>query len=318
MFQSFIVSDLDQCRELWTGLLPQEFLTDLWEVRACFQRHFQRPPAFVVCRDGGQVKGLLPLSWLEESGGYGFFPGETWQGKTWLEQNRILAQGEGTLEALLSSCPSPFHLRYLSDWGLPLAETAPVDEIGYLFHPPRYGYDLENYFQEFSGKSRKQILREVGRLEERGLELRYDHAPDFDLMVSLNRDRFGGHSYFADPRFIAGFRELFNLLRERGWLRLTTVILGGRPAAVDMGAVYQGVYTLLAGGTDPETPGVAKLINLQHMRLACRERLREVDFLCGDFTWKKMFHLFPRPLYLLSDQATRNLEAPAAAAGQGA
>jgi len=67
MLQTFIVSDLDQCRELWTALLPRETLTDLWEVRSCFQRHFQRPTAFVVCEDQGQLKGLLPLSWLEES-----------------------------------------------------------------------------------------------------------------------------------------------------------------------------------------------------------------------------------------------------------
>lgn len=317
MLRLFIVSDLARCRELWTELMPREVLTDLWEVRACFQRHFQRPAAFVACADGGQAKGLLPLSWMEESGCYGFFPGETWQGKTWLEQNCIIAQGEGTLEALFSGCPSPFHLRYLSERG-PDLPAAAVDEIGYLFRPPQYGYEMEAYFQEFSGKSRKQILREVARLEERGLELRYGHLPDFELMVAMNRERFGDYSYFADPRFTAGFRELFHLLQERGWLRLTTVLLGGRPAAVDMGAVYNGVYTLLAGGTDPETPGVAKLINLQHMRLACQERLREADFLCGDFTWKKMFHLFPRPLYLFSDQAQSHQEAPAAAAGQGA
>jgi hypothetical protein len=37
------------------------------------------------------------------------------------------------------------------------------------------------------------------------------------------------------------------------------------------------------------------------MQWACSERLNQVDFLCGDFNWKKLFHLTPRPLYLLGN-----------------
>ena len=36
-----------------------------------------------------------------------------------------------------------------------------VDEVGYLFEPGRYGYDMGNYFQEFSHRSAKRIKREV-------------------------------------------------------------------------------------------------------------------------------------------------------------
>jgi hypothetical protein len=70
---------------------------------------------------------------------------------------------------------------------------------------------------------------------------------------------------------------------------------------VDMGCVYQGVYTLLAGGTNSRYLGVAKLINFHHMQRACEEKLKRVDFLCGDFNWKKLFHLTPRPLYLMTN-----------------
>jgi CelD/BcsL family acetyltransferase involved in cellulose biosynthesis len=40
------------------------------------------------------------------------------------------------------------------------------------------------------------------------------------------------------------------------------------------------------------------------MRWACQQRLQQVDFLCGDFHWKKQFHLTPRPLFLLSSLAS--------------
>ncbi|UCF93222.1 MAG: GNAT family N-acetyltransferase, partial [Desulfobacterales bacterium] len=99
------------------------------------------------------------------------------------------------------------------------------------------------------------------------------------------------------------FRSLAHFLQAKGWLRFTTVLIAGEPAAVDLGCLYRGVYTLLAGGTNLHFPGVAKLINLHHMQRACRERMQQVDFLCGDFNWKKLFHLTPRPLFLLSNLA---------------
>jgi hypothetical protein len=82
---------------------------------------------------------------------------------------------------------------------------------------------------------------------------------------------------------------------------MTSIFIDGELAAVDMGCMYRGVYTLLGGGTHGGYPGVAKLINLCHMRRACDERMEWVDFLCGDFSWKTLFHLTPRPLYLLSN-----------------
>jgi CelD/BcsL family acetyltransferase involved in cellulose biosynthesis len=77
-------------------------------------------------------------------------------------------------------------------------------------------------------------------------------------------------------------------------------MVGGRIAAVDMGAIWKNSYTLLAGGTHPEFPGIAKLINLHHMEWSCSQKFDTVDFLCGNFNWKERFHLTPRPLYELS------------------
>ena len=301
MYSTSIVTEFDECREIWQRLMPREFITDLWEVRACFHQHFKRTPHFIVAKNGSQIHGLLPLSWIEESRSYGFFPGETWQGKTWLEQNRIHALGPGGLEALLSHCPSPHHVRYLSlHANLPCSE-AVVDEIGYLFLPPQYDYDMENYFREFSHKSIKQILREVAAIENLGVTYRHGEIADFDLMVKMNFSRFGTASYFHDPRFRESFRTLAHFLHEKGWLRFTTVLINGDPAAVDMGCIYRDVYTVMAGGTNSNYLGVAKLINLHHMKWACQNRLKQVDFLCGDFKWKRLFHLTPRPLFLLSN-----------------
>jgi hypothetical protein len=296
------VSDLDECQAIWRAVTPAEVITDLWEVRDCFQRHFQRPVKFLVVEDNAGVSGLLPLSFIEELRCYGYFPGETWHGKTWLEQNRLYLR-TAEPQTLLSRFRLPYHLRYLCPQGhLPQSELT-IDETGYLFSPPKYDFSIENYFQEFSHKSIKQILKDVAGLERMGVSYRFDDLSDFDLMIRLNISRFGADSYFFDRRFRESFRSLAYFLHENGWLRLTTVLIENEPAAVDMGCIYRGVYTLMAGGTNHRFPCVAKLINLHHLQRACEEHMHQVDFLCGDFNWKKLFHLTPRPLFLLSNVA---------------
>ena len=83
---------------------------------------------------------------------------------------------------------------------------------------------------------------------------------------------------------------------------MVTITVDDEPAAIDLGSLYSGMLTMLAGGTNGKFPGIAKLINMHHIRFACDERLDSVDFLCGDFNWKTLFHLTPSPLYLLEGQ----------------
>jgi CelD/BcsL family acetyltransferase involved in cellulose biosynthesis len=154
----------------------------------------------------------------------------------------------------------------------------------------------------FSRKSLKTIRREIDKLYEQNLTIRSDDNNDFEEMVILNIERFGTQSYFANNQFVKSFRSLKDYLAQKGWLKMTAVLIGGRIAAVDMGCIYNGNYKLLAGGTHSDFPGVAKAINLHHMEEACKNSYNEVDFLCGDFSWKKIFHLSPRPLYQLSDK----------------
>ena len=303
MLRTVVLSEVKECRDVWRQHYPREQLTDLWEVRACFHRHFRRPLQFVVAMEGTATVGLLPLVQQEEEGRLVYFPGETWRGRTWLEQNRLIARDRQVLDALLREATGAgqvLDLRYLLP-DEPLAADHHLDEVGYLFVPSEHGYDFDRYMTRFSGRSRKRLGRELAGFEAARPVFRLDEAGDLEEMVRLNLARFGADSYFADRLFLAGFMDLAALLRARGWLRVTTVLLDGEVAAVDVGCVYRRQYTLLAGGTASRFPGVAKLINLHHIRRACEEHLELVDFLCGEFAWKPMFHLSPRPLYQLAD-----------------
>jgi hypothetical protein len=298
MFNISVCNDLEEAKRLWQRHWPQERLFDLWPVRVCFQSQFNNSPYFLIARQGREFCGMAALSWIDEEQCFGHFPGEVWQGKTWLEQNKILADDSDTLSALLNHIPAAAKIRYLS--GSPCfsdASAAEVDEIGYLFLPPQYEFSFQNYLSTFSGKSRKKINHEINRLAAGGVSYRYDCYDDIEHMFRMNLDSFKEYSYFNDERFFRSFENLAAWLHANKLLRITTVLIGGRMAAVDIGAVWNSTYTVLAGGTDSDFPGIAKLINFHHLEWACQQRLAEVDFLCGDFNWKTRFHLTPRPLY---------------------
>ncbi|QTA78101.1 Acyltransferase-domain-containing protein [Desulfonema limicola] len=302
MFSSRIAEDIEDCREIWNSVIIPERFSDLWEVRECFHRYYNHQPRFIFIENTYGGKTLIPLSLVDEHNCYAYFPGETWQGQTWLEQNKIYISNGFSMDDLISSLDRPCHLRYISEFENFHSINTSIDEVGYLFVPSRYEYDMQNYFQEFSRKSYKQINREIEGIKAKGVSFRYDDLSDFDIMISMNIKRFGTYSYFYDPRFRESFKSLAFFLRERGLLKIVTVLVKGEPAAVDMACLFKNVLTILAGGTDSRFPGIAKLINMHHIEKACMDRVQEVDFLCGDFTWKKLFHLMPRPLYQYSNR----------------
>ena len=295
-----ICRDIDEGRHVWQKCWPQNHLFDIWEVRHCFQRAFDRPPYFLIAEIKGEIHGCLALSWNEETGCFGHFPGETWQQKTWLEQNRIIASNSNVLRALIRELPGNTHIRYLTSESLLLNDRAhEIDETGYLFFPERYHFSFQSYMDGFSGKSRKKLLQEVKKLDSIGSVYRHNHWSDVEAMFQMNLDAFGDNSFFSDPRFLQSFENLLSWLMGKNMLRVTTILLGGKIAAIDIGALFNRTYTVLAGCTNPEFKGVAKMINFHHLDWSCRKRFSMVDFLCGDFGWKERFHLTPNPLYQL-------------------
>jgi hypothetical protein len=289
-----VVCDLEECRELWNRAIPAESVTDRWDFRACFQRHFDRPAHFLSIDDGGGQVGLLPLSWIGEIGTYGYFPGEYSPGGAWIERSRIAGSSEEVIAKLIGAIPTPCRIRYLVPPNLMRPYHVP-DETGYVFVPEHYSFDFGAYMEAFSRTSRRRMHEARADLIGPGARYRYNCRTDVVELIRLNETRFGSRSYFADPRFKRSFLDLAALLAGLGMLRVTTVLIGGVVAAVDLGSIDRGTYTLFAGGTNGDFPGVAKLINFHHIEWACRERLACVDFLSGDFFWKKQFHLTPRP-----------------------
>ena len=346
-----ITEDGATCERLWKHLYPRDTIFDLWEVREIFARHFERKNCFVVhyaekkdstSPPGGapevptndinvndidihDIDGVLPLSWIEEKQEFSFFPGETWKGRTWMEQNKIIAPDTAVMTQLLHGIPGAAEIRYLCPAHLKktcengsspmpaLPWNLEIDEPGYLFHPQNHGVkeaQYPGYLGLFAGKSRKKILAEIRAIEKKGVHFRYNRMEDVEILFQFNRDNFGENGYFHDPRFLNAFRELAHMLHRENMLRVVTVLVDNEVAAVDMAAVWNHTCSFLAGGTSKAVPGIAKLINLHHIQWACShedrlgnmplEEIHSLDFLCGDFGWKERFHLSCRPLYKIT------------------
>ena len=298
-----VSSDIDEAAKLWAGLWPENDVFGCWKIRRCFQESFNRPLHLLVAERGGRACGFLALSYIEEEDYFGAFPGETWNGRTWLEQNIIPSPSAEVTGALWKEVPENTTVRYVTPSCAADIEGAGIDETGYLFRPGDYGWNFDEYLKAFSGKSRKRLNREIESIGDIKIRPSVRVAEDIDWMLGVNIAGFGKMSYFADSRFTRGFEAMISQLSSSGMLRVTTATVGGIRAAVDVGAVHNSRYTVLAGAASPEFPGIAKAINFHHIRVSCREKFRQTDFLCGDFGWKRRFHLTARPLYIISTQA---------------
>jgi hypothetical protein len=102
---------------------------------------------------------MIPLVYLAERDKYVFFPGEVWNGKTWLERTSVFCRRPEDLGYFLSECPDRTYLRYINgDQASSLAELD-VDETAYLLHPPEFNFDLDLYYQRFVWKKLKAIKK---------------------------------------------------------------------------------------------------------------------------------------------------------------
>ena len=297
MIKTRVVSDIETCRDLWNSFVKPGNISDLWDFRLCFHRHFENEPCFLVLEDQEGLLAVLPLSFLNHEDTYVFFPGEVWNSKTWLERTQIYCREPEAMGHILSACPERTHLRYMEGQAAALSQDLEEDELAYLFFPPDVGFDLNIYFKRFSWKKIKAIKKEISSILVPGSSWHLNRLSDYDLLVEMNLNRFGMNSYFHDARFAESFGDAVRWLHRRGWLRMVSLDIKGRTAAVDLAAAFEGTYVVFLGGTHAEFPGVAKAMNMYHLEQACNQRFSRVDFLCGDFYWKKLWHLDPEPLY---------------------
>ncbi len=293
----YYVTDLDQCEKFWKTFISPRYISDLWEFRLCFHKHFQHKPVFLVMEDHKGIAGLVPMSYVQKLDTFCMFPGEMYNNRTWLERTPVYIRDDCSIHDLLKVCPENSYLRYLDISDSSVDYDFSEDEIGYVMYPGDMDYNINNYHKRFSNKKLKAINKVIRSYSGQECEIILDRLEDYDCLVEMSIQQFGSRSFMYDKRFQRSFKDVLIFLHKKKMLRMISCVIGGELAAIDIGGIYKGIYTVFLGGTDSRFPGIAKLMNMNHIEYGFSEKLYKVDFLCGDFHWKILWHLNQEVLY---------------------
>jgi CelD/BcsL family acetyltransferase involved in cellulose biosynthesis len=159
------------------------------------------------------------------------------------------------------------------------------------------GRDWDGFLASRSKNFRDQARRRERKLAKaHDLSYRLTSSPeelerDYDTLLRLHRVRWGeDSSSFAGPRE-ALHRDFAAVALERGWLRLWTLELDGRPAAAWLGFRFGGAEWYYQAGRDPslEREAVGFVLMAHTVRAALDDGMGEYRLLLGGEAYKDRF-----------------------------
>lgn len=291
-----VVSQIDECHQLWKRFSPHLTLFDTWDFRLAFWKAYHHTPYFIVLKKDLEEFSFLPLWYEEDEKRY------TWFGSTWQEENKFFVKDPLFIPLLLAICPSPALLNAIST-ELPLW----VEKVIKLKRDdPKYILSLnvirsaDDYLATLKKKKRYNLKRDRRIIEAQNPRIIFDGFSDFETLVNLSIKRFqekGEDTDWEDSRRIETFRQVIKL-GQRGCaykVRMLTVVIGNKAAAVDLIALFNGCYYPLKCGYDVKNfPGIGNYVNLLEIEDAISLGMKKMDFLEIGYGWKdKWFEEVP-------------------------
>jgi CelD/BcsL family acetyltransferase involved in cellulose biosynthesis len=299
------VERLSELRGEWSALaLASRNVFSSFEFLAGWWEHFGagRPLRTAVLRDGdGRARLILPLY--------------LWRGRP-LRVLRFLGNGAGDL--LGPVCAPELRgeaaraiERLLADppWGWDVFVGEHLNaEAGYReclsgLLLRREGYpllradgDFEHFLAARSSNFRRQARARRRRLErEHRVRFRLTADADrldadLDTLFRLHAERWREQSSFGGPR-TAFHRAFARAAFDRGWLRLRSLELDGRPVAATYGFRFAGVESVFQSGRDPrlEHESLGLVMLTEAVRDALDDGVREFRLLRGHSPYKYRF-----------------------------
>ena len=299
------VADLDSVRADWSRLADaagSPFST--WEWASIWWRHFgdERTLAVDRCTVDGRVAAILPLyQWRDRPLralrfiGHGVSdqlapvcaPDDRPHAAAALES----AFAESGAQLLVADrLPGEQGWTSLLGGRLMRTEPSPVLDAGEA--------DFDGWLASRSKNFRDQARRRERKLrrEHESVEFRLSDDPgrldaDFETLVRLHEEHWGERSRSFSPERRAFHLEFAHAALERGWLRLWTLEVDGRPAAAWLGYRFGGIEWYYQAGRDPalERENVGFVLLVHTIRTALDDGMREYRLLLGGESYKDRF-----------------------------
>ena len=165
----------------------------------------------------------------------------------------------------------------------------------------------EAYLASISKKMRSGIQQQVRRanrtfsVEARLCQSTDQLETDLQTLFALHAKRWQQRgktgSLFQDEKQ-KFYGELAKSCLARGWLEFWMLEFNGKPVACEFGFNYDGVYSFLQGGFDPEVSvySVGVVLRASIMQSLIERRFRIYDFLLGEDEYKERWGGRPYPL----------------------
>ena len=288
-----IVKNLAECEKLWNKFSPKKTLWDLWQVVFSFYNPEINAPFFIVLVKNGKDDGLLPLWYDSSEECYYFFGGE-------YPENRRFWFDLSFFNDVIKQIPEHFNMFEINKNEIGNIPKDVLVKIDYEFETStkryfldveKFGYDIESYLKTFNKKHRKNLRYDLKQLEKLNYNLVFEQNEHFDDFVMLSVKRFGNDSDLSDGAFVGQMRQFVRYLSENNMLHTISIEIEGKIQGIEFAAVYNNVYYVLNGASNPEIENLGKLLIMSHIKNAIKLKAKEVDFLSSETGgWKKLWN----------------------------
>jgi CelD/BcsL family acetyltransferase involved in cellulose biosynthesis len=170
---------------------------------------------------------------------------------------------------------------------------------------------LDAYLSMLSKKMRLSLSQRARRTSKafvtkvRQSETLEELPADLQVLFALHAQRWqtrGMPGGLYQPQKQKFYFEVARRCLERNWLEFWFLELDGKPVACEFGFGYDGIYSFLHGGFDPEysSYGVAAALRVAIVQDLIRRGFRGYDFLLGEEPYKEQWCADKKPLLYLS------------------
>ncbi len=295
-----VVQDLKKAEIVWNLLSPKKVIDDEWQFRYTFYKYLHYPLYFILCFDGDEPVGMLPM---QLNTGFGLRPAYALQCEEFLEffggddsdNNDVFLQEEfGEYRDLFFK--QVHSLAYFA----PLKDTyKTVQNI--KFYTNKYYLPLVKYktYDDFladrwSGDARRNIKRQIRKLhKDNKVNIVQNEFKDIELLFTLNMLRFGENSSFR----YSYRRQIFRDLMDQYRIDLLTIEINGVKEAVSFGIVHKNIYYSMNIGVNPFISNLGKLLILLQIQQAIDLGCKLFDAGKGNGGWKEVYKLNKDPQY---------------------
>lgn len=277
-----IITNLNEAKNIWNKLSPNETIYDNWDFRYCYYKYFNYPLRFYAGYLNGKLIGLLPLQYNADEKYLEFMAEE------FMEDNRpFVKNGYGNLIPLFfEQIKERARIYYLTS-NDNFTKGLPIEEYKYTLDLT----DFKNYDdfidKNFEGKSKKNIRREIKEIEKNKIKIMENRAADLDFLFELNEKMFAEESGFLLPHWKDTFRDILNLFN----VFLITIEANGEKLAFSFSILYKNIYYFYSVASDnKKIPNLGKYLIFKNINKAIELGGKILDTGIGD-GWKERWHL---------------------------